>query len=488
MAKSRKKWLSLFFVIFFAGTVSFFTFSCSREKGAAPRNLLIITVDTLRADHVGCYGYSKKTTPNIDALADRGVLFLNAACQAPITLPSHASIFTGTLPIYHRLRVNAENYLPDEQTTLAELLKEKGYATAAFVSALVLDSKYGLDQGFDTYDADFAGSVLSQIKWTAGRKPEEKQPEEEANEQKVCGSFERRADETTQAAVRWINQNRQRKFFLWVHYFDPHFPYYKYDETGEKVIDQEGVNVTTGLIYYGNVDKAIRYYDGEIMLTDLWIGRLLDTLSDLGLVEDTLIVLTADHGEGLGEKNYYYEHEDHLYENLIHVPLIFVYPKKLPKGLRVAERVCSIDIVPTICEFMNVPVPPAVQGFSLMPLCLSKPGWKPIGVLSETMAPMKRGESGLYAFIRDDWKMVWAPQGNAFGLYNLQQDPHEEKNLCDYADSNEKLFVEKYLTVFRGLNAELQDTLRTKAGKEITTRAEMDEKTRHMLKSLGYLD
>jgi arylsulfatase A-like enzyme len=224
-------------------------------------------------------------------LADEGVLFLDATCQAPITLPSHASIFTGTLPVYHGARDNAVNFLSDEQKTLAEVLKENGYSTAAFVSTLTLDPEYGLAQGFDVYDADFTNSILSQIKWKVAEYP--KRLEHRSNDENDRMSFERRADETTRAATKWLRENRTSKFFLWVHYFDPHSPYYLYDETGKKVLDQEGVNYTTGVIYYGNLEKAIQYYDGEIQLADLWIGRLLDRLDEMGLREDTLIVLTA---------------------------------------------------------------------------------------------------------------------------------------------------------------------------------------------------
>jgi arylsulfatase A-like enzyme len=226
----------------------------------------------------------------------------------------------------------------------------------------------------------------------------------------------------------------------------------------------------------------------EISLTDLWIGRLLDFPKDNGLLGNTIIALTADHGEGLGEKDYYYQHEDLLSEPLTHVPLILIAPGKLPEGLRINERVCFIGLMPTICELMEIPVPPAVQGESLIPLCLGRIGWKSVSILSETMAPKKKGTSELYAFSNNEWKLIWAPETKGYALYDLKREPDEKQNLCDYSASNLSLFTKKYLPVVQQMDHDLKEMLESRAGKKVSNERKVDKKTRHMLKSLGYLD
>jgi len=451
----------------------------TEARGAVPENIVLITIDTLRVDHLSCYGYEKNTSPNMDKLADKGALFLKATCQVPITLPSHTSILTGALPVYHQVRLNAEDVLADEHVTLAETLKAEGFSTGAFVSAIVLESQFGLGQGFDTYDEDFTGSILTQTRWQLGR---------EIFHIKEDASFERRADETTQAAIQWVRENRDQKFFLWIHYYDPHAPYYSYDETGSEIVDQGGLDVATGIVHYGILEKSLRYYDDEITLTDLWIGRLVDVLDELELTGKTVIVITADHGEGFGEKGDLYEHVFLLYETVTHVPLIIVDPAMRHKGVKIAERVQTIDIFPTVCELLGVQTPQTVQGASLAPLLRKERGWKPVPAYSETHNPKKLNKSELYALLGDNWKLIWAPQRGGYSLYDLDEDPGEENNLVAISQSRPDFFEKKYLPVLRDMDSQLKEVLATKVGTLPEVKKEVDESTRRKLRSLGYVD
>ncbi len=223
-------------------------------------SVILITVDTLRADRISPYGYSKGKTPNMAALAQEGVLFENTFVQTPITLPSHASIMTGTYPMYHRLQ-DVVGRLRDGVPTLATVLKKAGYATGAFVGSTVLSSRWMLNRGFDTYDDDFEIH--------------------EGLEQVDFDRIERKADEVLSPALKWIESTRHRPLFMWIHFFDPHDPY-------------------TPPAPYSTEFKN-RPYDGEIAYVDATLGKLIENLKKMGLYEKSLIVFTSDHGEALGE-------------------------------------------------------------------------------------------------------------------------------------------------------------------------------------------
>ena len=221
------------------------------------RNILLISIDTCRADHLSCYGHKKNTTPNIDSIAKTGIRFENAITPVPQTLPSHSSMLTGTTPLYHGVHDNNGYKLSHSNITLAQILKNKGFTTAAFISAFVLDSQFGLSQGFGTYNDRF---------------------EEELNSN---GIVERRAEETSSLAMKWLDDHKAEPFFLFLHYFDPHM---KYDPPEPFALE-----------FSDNL------YAGEIAYTDHWIGKVLDKLKETGLYDSTLIIITSDHGEMLGE-------------------------------------------------------------------------------------------------------------------------------------------------------------------------------------------
>jgi len=288
-------------------------------------NVLVITVDTIRADHIGAYGYSDVETPAMDTLAREGVLFTRAYSPTPLTLPAHTSIFSGTYPLYHGVRDNGGYIVPDELTTMAEIFEEQGYDTAAFIAAYVLDSRWGLNQGFDTYFDDFD---LSDQRFIS------------------MGAVQRPANEVIDETVAWLNEARQGPFFLWVHLYDPHAPY----DPPEPYMSR----------YAG------ARYDGEIAFTDSQIDRLLATLEARGLGDNTFIVLAGDHGESLGEHGEV-QHGFFIYEAATRVPLILRVPIEGFGGIERSEVVSLVDIMPTVLEMCGLEIPDHVQGASLVP-------------------------------------------------------------------------------------------------------------------------
>jgi arylsulfatase A-like enzyme len=225
-------------------------------------NVLLFTLDTTRADHLGCYGYSRVETPNIDSLAGEGFLFKNATSQAPLTLPSHSSIFTGTYPLYHSVRDNGGFYLGADKTTLAKVLQGAGWATSAFVAAFVLDSRWGLNQGFDYYYDNFDFAKYKTIS---------------------LDSVQREGGEVVKAFFDWFSTNSQKKFFSWLHFYDPHTPY----EPPEPYKSKYGV-------------RPWGLYDGEIAYVDTLVGKVVDELKKKDLLKKTIIIIVGDHGESLG--------------------------------------------------------------------------------------------------------------------------------------------------------------------------------------------
>ncbi|MFC2141309.1 sulfatase-like hydrolase/transferase [Acidobacteriota bacterium] len=404
-------------------------------KDAQPEelNLLIITIDTLRADHLGAYGYEAIKTPHIDALAKEGVLFSRAYSHVPLTLPSHCSLFTGNLPLVHGVRDNGFR-LPGAAKTLAQTAKERGYATAAFVGAFPLDSRFGLDRGFDVYD-DLYGS---------------------RNQVRDLAFVERRAEEVNRKAVTWIAEHSTSRFFVWIHYFDPHAPY-----EPPPPFSQE---------YEGSA------YDGEIAYTDSVIGDLMRALDRSSLRDKTLIVFTSDHGEGLGEHKEN-THGIFVYDSTLWVPLILSSPKYLPKARVIADQVGIIDIMPTVLDIMGWAADPDIQGRSLTPL-LTESGILPReAVYFESLAPMlSRNWAPLQGIRTEEWKYILAPLPE---LYDIVKDPGELSNL-----------VKMHSAIARQLQDQLQDITGESSPPIVTEKSletSVDRETRRKLLSLGYI-
>ncbi|MFO0982342.1 MAG: sulfatase-like hydrolase/transferase [Planctomycetota bacterium] len=358
----------------------------SPSPGAAPpaRNLLLITLDTTRADHLGCYGCSTVATPAIDGLAQEGVLFETAITSVPTTLPSHTSIMTSLWPLRHGIRDNGIFRLSSEALTLAEVLRDRGYHTGAVVSAFVLDAQFGLDQGFETYDDHVSAQVYN-----------------------AAGTQDRRADEVTTLGLRFLDQRGGRPFFLRLHYFDPHGPYAPPPPFKER--------------YAG------RPYDGEIAYTDTQLARLLAGLQQRALAASTLVVLTADHGESLGEHGER-THGYFVYDATAHVPLIMRGPD-LPSGQRVRGVAQLIDIAPTALELLQAEAPPAFQGKTLVPFLRDHVDLPATLAYLETYAPyFNFGWSPLKGLRDARYKYVRAPRPE---LYDLLEDPLEQHDLTD---------------------------------------------------------
>lgn len=404
---------------------------------AKPFNLIVVTADTLRADKLGAYGNTRIATPNIDRLAAEGVLFEHATTVVPLTLPAHASIFTGTYPIFHGVRDNGGYYLDDEQTTLAEVLKASGYATGAFVGAFVLDSRWGLAQGFDRYFDDFNLSKFEKVS---------------------LDSVQRRGDEVLEQALSWMDSVRTDRFFAWIHLYDVHTPY----EPPEPYLSR----------YDG---RRWGRYDGEVAWLDSLIGNLLNAIEDRGLTDSTIVAFLADHGESLGEHREM-GHGFFIYDATTRVPFIIRTPYRALRGRRVMSQVRVIDVMPTLLDLVDAPVPEKVQGTSLVELASGRRREPAIVAYSESYYPRHHyGWSELKALRDGAVVFIAAPRPE---LFDLAADPGQQNNLAS----------ERPSTVAR-LSTELEQIVSRYSAKDIDEkRPEMvDPETQAQLAALGYI-
>jgi choline-sulfatase len=366
--------------------------ACRRTPTAtAPppaRHLVLVTIDTLRADRLGCYGNRDVATPNLDRIAREGALAEQAIVHVPLTRPSHASLLTGRLPAEHGLRDNVTPPLAASVPTLAETLQKAGFATAGFVSAIVLASQSGLGRGFQIYDD----------RLPAG-----------GDDVRFLNSIQRRGDETTRAAIAWLESKPGARLFAWVHLYDPHDPY----EPPEPYASR----------YAG------RPYDGEVAWSDELVGRLDDALKRLGLRDDTLLVVTSDHGEGLGEHGENV-HGFFVYESTLHVPLLIRGPG-IAAGGRIGATVGSVDLMPTVLDLLGVGVPAGrpLSGRSLAGALRGGPALAEEAAYAESLLPLLHyGWSDLRTLRESRWKYIQAPRPE---LYDLAHDPREERNLAE---------------------------------------------------------
>jgi arylsulfatase A-like enzyme/Flp pilus assembly protein TadD len=351
-----------------------------------PPNLLVVTLDTLRADHVGSYGYVPARTKRFDDLAARGLRFARAATVVPLTLPAHSSLFTGTFPARHGVRDNGGYYLGPDQETLAEVLRSRGYRTGGFVSAFVLDSRWGINQGFERYFDDFD---LSRFEQQAG-----------------MDAIQRPGHETVDEALRWLGEEPRKPFFLWVHLYDPHTPYAAPRE------------------YARQFPRTLHgAYDAEIAYADTQLGRLLDALQGQGRLGRTVVAVLGDHGEMLGEHGEA-THGFFVYDAAVRIPAVVVAPGLAPRV--VTDQVRIVDVMPTLLELLGVPCPKEVQGTSLLPLARGER--LDLLALSESWFPrFHYGWSELQAIQDERFKLIRAPRRE---LYDLERDPLETADLA----------------------------------------------------------
>jgi arylsulfatase A-like enzyme/Tfp pilus assembly protein PilF len=402
------------------------------SSSSSPPDVLIITLDTLRADRVGAYGHSGARTPALDALAARGARFATATTTIPLTLPAHTSLFTGAFPGGHGVRDNTGFHVEDGVTTLAEVFKGQGYRTGGFVGAFVLDSRWGIAQGFDEYFDDFDLS-------------EDVGPGLDA--------IQRPGNQVVDRALAWLTQADSRPFFAWIHLYDAHAPY---DAPADVAAQFPRTRLGA--------------YDAEVAFADRQIGRVLDALRAAGTLDDTIVVVLADHGEQLGEHGEQ-QHGFFVYDAAVQIPLIMAGPGIEPRVI--TDQVRIVDVMPTVLDLIGLEIPADVQGSTLRPALEGQP--VDLLALAETWYPRYHyGWSELTAVRDGQFKFIAAPRRE---LYDLAKDPREEHNLAEADPVRADAFE-------RGLRAMVAAT--TRAGAASKPQAVTPE-VEQRLRALGYV-
>jgi arylsulfatase A-like enzyme/tetratricopeptide (TPR) repeat protein len=423
--------LCLFALIVLASCKSTREMEGERRGALRPLNVVVVTIDTLRPDHVHCYGYEHVETPTLDSLAQHGVLFEEAVAQAPLTPPSHASIFTGLYPTAHHVRNTGGFILPSSSRPLAKILQEQGWDTAAFIGSAVLKKTFGFNLGFAVYDDQMPRPGPSDA---------------------FREDPERRAGVVVDRALQWLNAQSGKPFFLWVHLYDPHIPYNPPSPFLEQYKDH--------------------LYDGEIAYADQQLGRLIDVVMKKAW-QTTIIAVLSDHGESLSEHGEY-THGVFLYDSTLRIAFLMSGPG-IPARLRVKEQVRSIDFLPTLLELMGGKPPDQIQGTSLVPTFSGK-GVATRASYAESLYPkMNMGWAELRGVRTAQWKYVRAPKPE---LYDLTRDPAETTNVIQQHPAES----ERFESILNGMISS--------DGRGTTEKVEtklVDEQTVEELKSLGYL-
>jgi arylsulfatase A-like enzyme len=369
------------------------TLGCGRSP--RPHNVLVVTLDTMRADRLPAYGFSGVDTPALDRLAAQGVVFEQAFAAVPLTLPSHASLFTGLYPHHLNMRDNVASPLAPEFTTMAEVLRERGMATGAFVASGVLGPSRGLDQGFVVY-SDAAGAGCG------GRAPRAR----------------RAANDVVDETIAWLGEQRG-SFFAWVHLYDTHRPYRLPDE------------------YTGRYDNP---YLDAIAFEDAQIGRLLDHLDSRRILDDTLVVIAGDHGESLGDHGED-SHGIFIYQEALHVPLIMRGPRLLPRRVSAVTRL--VDVMPTVLDLFGERLP-ELDGVTLTSVFARPDADLELEVYAESLYSQRFGWSGLRSLRADRYKVIEAPRPE---LYDLFTDASEQRNIFDQKPHIAVAMLERLLKV-----------------------------------------
>lgn len=403
-----------------------------------PLNVVLVTADTLRADRLPLYGYQRLATPNLERLAKGGVVFEQAETVVPLTMPSHSSMFTGTFPMYHGVRDNGGYYLDSSAVTLAETLKENGYDTGGFVGAFVLDSRWGLNQGFDRYFDDFDLNKFEKI---------------------ALDTVQRPGGDVLKEALGWMDGVKKERFFAWIHFYDIHTPY----DPPEPFLSR----------YRGYPGAR---YDGEIAYVDSLVGQLLDWLDNNGLTDDTVVIFIGDHGESLGQ----HEETTHgffVYDATMHVPFVLRAPyRQIRHGARIPAQVRTVDLMPTILALVGIESPKTVQGTSLVPLLEGSS--KDLGLVaySESFYPRHHyGWSELKSVRNGTFHFIDAPRPE---LFDVAADPNEKNNLAS----------QRAGTV-QQLKSALEDMVSRYSAEGIDEKGpqSLDPDTQAQLAALGYL-
>ncbi|MCP4604166.1 MAG: sulfatase [Proteobacteria bacterium] len=441
--------------------------SCgSKKKKPRPGkpNLVLVTLDTTRQDRLGIYGSNNGLSTNLDRVGSEGVLFTGARTQVPITLPSHVSLLTGQGVLEHGIRENGTFTLPDSVTTLAEHLSQSGYLTAAFVSSFVLDHRFGLAQGFDTYDDEM--TLDKKKRWQGHRD---------------VGEFERPAAETTSRAREWLEENldSDRPFFLWVHYFDPHYPWeapkkYERKSAAPEVVPSE---YSTKVVYKGmTAHGAGIVYNAEVEYMDFHFGRLMEILDRPQTKQRTLLIVASDHGENLGERDEVYGHGQDLFEPAMRTVLMMRKPGLIPTGKVVGDHVPMTDIPSTALDLLGIPQA-TFPGKSLRPVWEQNDTSRQDApfYMETLLGALRKRAPGMYGLRVGPWKLVYIPDEKKKELYNLENDPLAMTDLSQKENDRVSRMVVR-----------LEDILKKGRVNLRQQPLEVDEATAKKLKALGY--
>lgn len=471
--------------------------------GGGGDNLLIVTLDTTRADHMSAYGYERPTSPHFDALAAQGALFEAAIAPIAVTGPSHTSLMTGSGTWDHDTLLNGIP-MPRDRQTLAQSLRAQGYSTGAFVSAYVLDGKYGFSQGFEVYDDDFSALpgwerlLPGRVQAAARRRMSPNQV------------LERRGDLTVDQAISWL-EKQQGPWMLWVHLFDAHGPYTPpppydtlyyagdpRDPAHDSMAQVQNVApyLERSLEGVRDVDWVVAQYDAEITFADAQLGRLLDAV---GPGEDTLVLISADHGESLGEHGVWFNHGDDLFDASTHIPVAMRYPGHIEPGTRVSGLVEISDLAPTVYELLEVPAPESVAGDSLAGSWEGRSVARGLAydreanLAARELDPTQRPTLRLVGLRSQDSLFV-RRESEAFGdaLYRWEADPAGEVQgmeqtqptcaLCPVTDRDQAaLFPMEVQALSQQADALL-------SGDAARSGAELSPEDRAMLEALGYME
>lgn len=437
--------------------------ACSPQGRAAPPGVILVSLDTVRADRTSLLGYERPTTPNLERLAREGASFTRAYTMSATTGPSHATLFTGRYAPAHGIYHNGVSLGP-AQVTLAEHLRNRGYETAGVIGSFVLSGRFGFDQGFDVWDEEFSAeeSSLPLQDWEGHVVP--------------GGGFDRPGEAITQRALSWLGRNRSRPFFLFVHYFDAHEPYDPAPEWEARfpaaTNDPEQVEVAR--------------YDAEIAEVDAQVGALLDGLDRLGLAERTLVVVTTDHGQGLLDHDDAY-HGTNIYEEAVRGVLLLRWPGRIPAGSVLDVPVMQVDVAPTLLDLLS-PGSHAelgLPGRSLAGLLLGRArggirSERPIFLYRQWYPPHTvrgtpvRGEQ--FGVRVGHWKYLEGNEDGRRELYDLSRDPGERINRIEESDTPRDRLAQT-LAKWRARHAR---------GKRVRPR--LNDRERQKLRALGYVE
>jgi arylsulfatase A-like enzyme len=433
--------------------------SCGGEQAPPKLNVVLISIDTLRPDHLGCYGYTRNTSPSVDAFARRGALFLSAVSHAPSTLPSHASILTSLNPSAHGAEFSTRHSLPDDWPTIAEMLAREGYRTGAFVAPGQMSKVFGLDQGFEIYD-DQGGGVQA----------------------------------ISKRATAWLDTVHTEPFFLFLHCLDVHAPYFaptKFrrqflvgdtSELPDTISIELLERINRGKLAFSEEDRqhVINMYDAGIHFTDYFIGRFLGSMDSLALSDQTVIILLSDHGEEFAEHGAMGMHSHTVYDELLRVPLIIAIPEVTRPGQTVPEMVRLIDVVPTILDVLGIEPPPTVRGRSLVPFLGDGvlPGEEPsIG----EMEPSPTGKGRVVSVRTRRYKLIHDGPKDQYRLFDLLRDPLEANDV----EASSPEVVERLTDVMDAYREEAKTFRQHVAGGDTVV---VGGELRDQLKALGYLN